>query len=408
MMRPARDRTYARPVLLVERLRTTRLDAALAVAFVAAGLLQTAILPIASLGLAALFVVGSSAPLAWRRTLPVPAALASAAFWLIPLQGYPVLGFVAVVLQFFALGHRGEPDRAVALTALAASVTGAVGTMLGPEPPVAIVGAVLAVVAPTVAGRIVRRQQRQSRALADLNHELEAQRRLREEAAIEAERARIAQELHDVVGHELTLIAIQAEAAVAALRLSPERASEPVEAIRSSAHRTLAEIRSVLSLLAPAQESDRTVVQGLVELTDRARTAGIPNSLVVTGTPSPAHGSASLSVARIVRECLTNAGRHAPGQPVTLVVDWRPDRVDVRATNPSPARRRADGRGLTGIRHRAELLGGTFAATNQDGVFDVRVSLPTATATATTPTPTSPSSPPASFAPTTSQARIQG
>jgi signal transduction histidine kinase len=366
-------------VLLLERLRTTRLDAALALAFVVVGLVQTAFFPIASFGLAALFVVGSSAPLAWRRTLPVPAALASAVFWLIPLQGYPVLGFVAVILQFFALGHRGEPDRAVALAAATASVTGAVGTLLGPESPVAVVGAVLAVVAPTVAGRIVRRQQEQAQALAELNRELEAQRRLREEAAIGAERARIAQELHDVVGHELTLIAIQAEAAVAALRLRPERAAEPVEAIRSSAHRTLAEVRSVLSLIAPAQESDRTVLRSLVELTDRARTAGIPNSLVVTGTPSPAHGSASLSVARIVRECLTNAGRHAPGQPVTICVEWQPDRVEVRASNPSRGRRRADGRGLTGIRHRAELLGGTFAVTDDDGVFDVRVSLPTTT-----------------------------
>jgi signal transduction histidine kinase len=387
MMRRALARTYARAVLLLDRLRTTRLDAALALAFVVVGLVQTAFLPIASFGLAALFVLGSSAPLAWRRTLPVPAALASAAFWLVPLQGYPVLGFVAVILQFFALGHRGGPDRAVVLTAATASVTGAIGTLLGPEAPVAIVGAVLAVVAPTVAGRIVRRQQQQAQALAELNEELEAQRHLREEAAIGAERARIAQELHDVVGHELTLIAIQAEAAVAALRLRPERAAEPVEAIRSSAHRTLAEVRSVLSLIAPAQESDRTVLRSLVELTDRARSAGIPNGLVVTGTPSPAHGSASLSVARIVRECLTNAGRHAPGQLVTITVDWRPDRVDVRATNPSAGRRRADGRGLTGIRHRAELLGGSFAVAEDDGVFEVRVSLPTTTP-ATTPTTT--------------------
>ncbi len=331
-------------MLLLDRLRTTRLDALLAIGFVAAGLLQTAFLPIGPLPLATLFVIGSSLPLAWRRTYPVAAALASATFWVIPLQGFPILGFVGVILQFFALGQRGEPDRAVVGTALYASVTGAVGTLLGPEPPAAVVGAVIVVVAPTVAGRIVRRLRDQARALVDLNRELEAERRLREEAAVGAERARIAQELHDVVGHELTLIAIQAEAAVAALHASPGRAVEPVEAIRSSAHRTLTEIRSVLALLAPAEESDRTVVQGLVELTDRARRAGIPNTLVVTGTPSPAHASASLAVARVIRECLTNAGRHAPGEPVSLVVDWRADRVDVRAKNPRrrpAARRRA-------------------------------------------------------------------
>jgi signal transduction histidine kinase len=98
----------------------------------------------------------------------------------------------------------------------------------------------------------------------------------------------------------------------------------------------------------------------------------------VTGTPLAAHGPVSLAVSRIVRECLTNAGRHAPGQSVTVCVAWRPDRVDLTVTNPTTSRRRAvDGRGLTGIRHRAELLAGNYASTAHDGVFEVRVSLPT-------------------------------
>jgi signal transduction histidine kinase len=296
----------------------------------------------------------------------------------VPLEGYPILGFVVVILQFFAMGHRADSGRAVATTVLFASVAGVVGTYLGPESAPAAIGGVVVVVAPTVAGRIVRREQRQAHVLAGLNRELDAERRLREEAAIGAERARIAQELHDVVGHELTLIAIQAEAAVAALRVSPERVAGPVEAIRDSAHRTLAEVRSVLSLLAPTVPSERTPGESLVEMTDRARAAGIPNTLQVTGAPSAVHGPASLAVGRIVRECLTNAGRHAPGQPVTVCVAWLRDRVDLSVTNPTASRRRTiDGRGLTGIRHRAELLGGTYAATAHDGIFEVRVSLPT-------------------------------
>src|SRR5689334_6613320 len=101
--------------LTLERLRTTRLDASLALGFVAASLVQIAVKPIAAPGIGILDVVGSILPLAWRRTRPVEAALVSSAFWLIPLDGYPILGFVVVILQFFSLGNWGTPRTAVVL-----------------------------------------------------------------------------------------------------------------------------------------------------------------------------------------------------------------------------------------------------------------------------------------------------
>jgi signal transduction histidine kinase len=361
----------------LHRLRTTRLDAVLAVVFTLLGLAQVAFLPIAGPAVGVVYVVGSTLPLAWRRTFPVESALVSSAFWLIPLQGYPVMGFVAVVLQFFALGSRGEPRLAVALTTVWASAVSVVGTLLGPEEPVAVVGGVLVVVAPVLAGRLVRHLDGQNQALARLTEELRAERDKAEEAAVGAERARIARELHDVVGHEVTLIAIQAEAAAAALRMAPERAVEPVEAIRSTAHRTLAEIREVLDVLAPLAEAERAGAEGLLDLTDRARRVGIANSLAVTGTPPPDQAPASLAVQRIVRECLTNAGRHTPGEPVALNVDWTPHEVVVRSSNAArssgPPR---PGRGLSGMRHRAELLGGTFDAECVDGRFVVQAAIP--------------------------------
>ena len=126
------------------------------------------------------------------------------------------------------------------------------------------------------AGRLLRREQRHTQALVELTHELAAERRRAEEAAVGAERARIAQELHDVVGHEVTLMAIQAEAAAAALRVAPERAVEPVEAIRATAHRTLTEIRAVLEVLAPDGQADQPSVEALESIVQRARDAGIP------------------------------------------------------------------------------------------------------------------------------------
>src|SRR4051794_24777349 len=385
---------------VIERLRTTRVDLTLALAFVAVSLVQVVWRPIADPGPGLVYILGSMLPLAWRRTRPVEAALVSSAFWLIPLDGYPVLGFVVVILQFFGLGSWGEPRKAVVLVTGWATAASVAGTLLGPEPPIAAVGGALAVVAPVLAGRLVRHQRQQSEALAELAAQLREEQRRVEEVAVDAERARIAQELHDVVGHEVTLIAIQAEAAASALRTSPERAAAPVEAIRTTAHRTLAEIRSVLDLLAPPGSTGGATSDGLAELAQRAEEAGILNSLDVTGRPWRARGAggaatptpraapgrpwpggapAVLAVNRIVRECLTNAGRHAPGRPVDLRVAWEPDHVEIRSTNPTAARNGVvPGRGLNGMRHRAELLGGTFRAALREGRFDVEVSLPAA------------------------------
>jgi len=364
-------------VRLLDRLGTTALDAALAAVFVVAGLVQAVGYPIADGWVGELFVLGTTLPLAWRRTRPLEAALVASAFWLIPLDGFPVLGFVVVILQFFSVGSLGEPTRAVAAVTAWASTTAVVGTLLGPEAPVAAVGAVLVVVAPVLAGRLVHHLRGQNQRLTALHAQVQEERARAEEAAVGAERARIAQELHDVVGHEVTLIAIQAEAATAALTLDPARAAEPVEAIRVTAHRTLAEIRSVLELLSPTETDDRAGADALVALADRARTAGIANSLTETGTPLPDHTPVSLAVRRIVRECLTNAGRHAPGRPVAIVVDWGRDTVEVTATNRTSAQGQpAPGRGLTGMRHRTQLLGGSFATEVHDGVFAVHVRMP--------------------------------
>jgi signal transduction histidine kinase len=364
-------------VRLLDRLGVNRLDAALTAAFLVVGLAQAVAFPMADGVIGELFVLGSTLPLAWRRTRPLEAAAVASAFWLVPVDAFPVLGFVVIILQFFAVGTHGEPTAGVAGVTAWASGIAVVGTMLGPEDPIAAIGGVLVVVAPVLAGRLVRHLRHQNAELTRLATELREERARAEEAAVGAERARIAQELHDVVGHEVTLIAIQAEAATAALSSSPERAAEPVEAIRSTAHRTLAEIRSVLDVLAPHDDHSE---EDLDELAERARAAGIPHTLTVTGTPPPPEAPASLAVRRIVRECLTNAGRHAPGSAVALCVEWTPDAVVVEATNPAPlSDSPAPGRGLTGIRHRAELLGGTYAASVADGSFTLWVRIPTGT-----------------------------
>src|SRR6478752_2468816 len=230
-------------------LGVNRTDAVVALALAAAGLAQVTVSPIADGVVGQLYVLATTLPLAWRRTRPVSSTVVSTLAWFVPLDGFPLLGFVVVVLQFFALGSRGRPLPAVVATTAWAVLATTVGTLVGPEAPVAAIGAAIAVVAPVLAGRLVAHLARQNAELARLAVRLREEQARVEQTAVEAERVRIAQELHDVVGHEVTLIAVQAEAAAAALRLAPERAVEPVEAIRVTAHRTLAEIRGVLDVL---------------------------------------------------------------------------------------------------------------------------------------------------------------
>ncbi|KQW49000.1 hypothetical protein ASC77_09825 [Nocardioides sp. Root1257] len=353
-----------------------RTDAVLATAFTVLGLVQVTIWPIADGVVGHVYVLGTTLPLAWRRTRPVASALVSTAFWFVPTDGYPILGFVSVVLQFFALGSRGRPRAVVAATAAWACLATVVGTLLGPESPVAAIGAAIAVVAPVLAGQLVAHLARQNAELERLATRLREEQRRAEESAVEAERARIAQELHDVVGHEVTLIAVQAEAAASALRVAPDRAVEPVEAIRTTAHRTLAEMRGVLDLLA-SDDGVHGATEDVREVARRAAAAGIANELTVTGAPDERQERARLAVNRVVRECLTNAGRHAPGAPVTIEVAWTPGAVRLVAANATDlVAVPAAGRGLTGMRNRAELLDGEFAADVRDGRFTVRVELP--------------------------------
>ena len=360
---------------LSSRLGSTNQDLVLTAVFLLVGALQVMLIPFAAPAVALTYVLGSTLPLAWRRTHPIPSSLLSTLSWLISTDGYPVAGYVVVMLQFFSLGSRGRPRAAVVAVAAWAAIASTVGTLLGPEPTVTVIGAMLAVIAPVAIGQVVARLRHQNAELARLAAELRAERRRAEETAVGAERARIVQELHDVVGHELTLIAIQAEAASTALRLDPSRAAQPVEAIRATAHTTLNQMRAMFDVLTPVGEPE-TAHTDLDELARRAADAGISNSLQVRGTPAPSQSTTALAVHRIVRECLTNAGRHGAG-PVAIGVTWSDREVHIRATNRRGEQGDAGGgRGLAGLRARSELLGGTFGAEIRGEDFVVEAILP--------------------------------
>jgi signal transduction histidine kinase len=232
---------------------------------------------------------------------------------------------------------------------------------------------------------------------AALGGRLEAQRRLAEQQRVSdderarrtllEERARIARELHDVVAHHMSVIAIQAEAAPYRVSDPPEELGRSLATIRASAVEGLEELRRVLDVLradgdgeepAPQPDLDR-----LGELVTGVRAAGLNVTTVVTGTPRPLPPGVQLSAYRIVQEALSNALRHAPGADVRVEVQYRPATLELQIRNgPAPAPpvpSPGTGHGILGMRERAAMLGGELAAgPAPDGGFAVAAVLPVA------------------------------
>ncbi len=350
--------------------RPTRADVVLAAAFLALSLVQVAVAPIASPVVSVLVALGFAVPVAWRSVHPVAAALAMTAVWLVPTEGFLLLGYVMVALVFYSLGlGTGRPAVVVGVSVVAASV-GVVMTLLGTEPEPAAIGAVLVVAGPVLAGRLVAHQRRQTARLEQLTARLVRERALAERAAAAEERSRIARELHDVIGHEVTVIALQADAAAAALAKAPDRAAAPVEAIRRSAAEALAEMRRVVGMLRAAEEEDLRPQPGLRDLAalvEQSRAAGAQVRLTVEPPPRPVHASVELAAYRLVQEALTNARRHAPGAAVDVRVVGDGSAVTVEVVNrpavPTPrAAAEGSGFGLVGMRERVRMLGGRLDA----------------------------------------------
>jgi signal transduction histidine kinase len=223
--------------------------------------------------------------------------------------------------------------------------------------------------------------------------QLEVQERRHEgERALLEERQRIARELHDVVAHHMSVIAIQAEAAPYKVADPPAELVESFTDIRASALSGLSELRRVLGVLR-SEGRDTAPQPGLDELTgllESARNGGVKVTSAVSGQPRPLPQGVDLSAYRIVQEALSNAMRHAPGSSVqvklyygeaALVIEVRNDGCLPGGPAQEPG---GDGvadhggrHGIIGMRERATMLGGSLqAGPAGDGEFLVTAALP--------------------------------
>ena len=209
--------------------------------------------------------------------------------------------------------------------------------------------------------------------------------RTRDEAARRKameERLRIARELHDSLTHSISVIQVQAGVAQHLARKRGEEVPPALLAIQEAGADAARELRATLSVLRSAQNGDGSGLCQLDSLVARARAAGLPVTVTVTGAERPLPPDVDQAAYRIVQEALTNVSRHAGQACASVRLQYTPDALTVQVDDDgdgdgSGTRPAGPGLGLIGMRERVSALGGHLYAGPQDGGgFQVRAELP--------------------------------
>jgi signal transduction histidine kinase len=384
-------------------------------AWVAGGVLAAAALgqawyedkpPVGPLGVA---VVLATLPLAWSRSRPVVAAY----LMTFGAACYAVLDFLELQRIEAELARAGGVAQSVAMPAevLVAPVIGGLiglyllvrhdrlrlrwlvlvvtaallGNLLGSRDDLAALIVFVTVVGIVALDAAQTRGELFRERAAALERSAVDQRR----EAVVAERARLARELHDLVAHSVSVIAVQAELLPPTIAGLPDQARSGFEQIARSARSAMTELRQMLDVLrqgqATAELAPLPTLAQLDELADEHRAAGGGVELRTHGQPRRLPTVVELSAYRVVQEALTNTRKHAPGAHAQVDVSYAPDQLTVRIADDGPATRatRTDptgdtvGHGLVGMHERVSMLGGRLrTGPRPSGGFEVTATLP--------------------------------
>jgi len=328
-----------------------------------------------------LLLILSTVPYAWRRRWPTAAFLISmVSVSLLWLLGYNAgqLPFLLMVGGYFVAVAR--PMWEVMLCSAVA--LGCFGLLWwGGGAPYGLRDALISVLAVAITvglGRAARLRVDLADARAQAAEEV-ARRQSSEE------RLRIARELHDIIGHSLGTIAVQAGVGRHLMETEPEKAAEALDNIAKISRDSLDEVRSVVAALRDDEPSYRPApgLADLPELVDTVRSTGLAVDLTLPNDLDVVPRQTGAAVYRIAREALTNTVRHAHASKASVQVNHRDGRVELEIHDDGSGSgngresSHGTGHGITGMRERAEALGGRLSAgPASDGGFLVTVSLP--------------------------------
>jgi signal transduction histidine kinase len=338
------------------------------------------------LGYALLAVSGLALVVRRKRPVAVLAVVAviSVAYY---VAGYPDgPGWVALFVALYTVTAQGDGRRSVWTAAGVIAALTAVWLLTADLDPLnaagwvffRVGGAVMAAaLGESVRGRRVLAEEAQERAeRAERTREEEAARR------VDAERLRIAREVHDTIAHALSVINVQAGVTAHVLDRRPDRTREALETIERTSARALHELRATLGVLREAGDDRREPPPGLHqlgELAETARAAGLDVAIEGGAPGGEVPDAVQHAAYRIVQESLTNAVRHAGPSRVTVSVGGGPEGLEIVVTDDGLGGRvdAGDGRGVPGMRERAALLGGEVTAGPlPGGGWQVRARLP--------------------------------
>lgn len=330
--------------------------------------------------------VGYSAPLLWRRQAPLATlgaigSIAAARAFSTHVADQGAMPFPALLVGTFSVG--------LYVRRLPVSLLGAVF-------PVALLLALsrspmwrherqvqdyailtFFVSAAWLSGYLIRRRAAQVNAAESAAGE-------RARAAVTSERARIARELHDIVAHSVSIIALQAGAAEALVERDPEAARDHIASVRGIAHDALGEMRRLLDVLREDEPAYAPTpdLGDVDELIAASCEAGVPVELDRDGDLADVPPGVALTVYRIVQESLTNVRKHAGAAPTRVVIRRDRDGLELLVENQTgsrPATPGNGGHGLLGMRERARMYGGTLdARATESGGFRIHASIPLA------------------------------
>jgi signal transduction histidine kinase len=355
--------------------------------------------PAAPLPVRVVLAAAAVIPLAWRRRAPVTvwAVSGAAVIAAIVSRGSPGAAVLAPLIALYTVAatSRRRVSAAAGVVTLAGFTAAA---LTGPRSSFVVAGSTVraggplllaaVVIACWLTGDNVRVRRAYVAELRAKAQRAEADRQAEADRAAAAERARIARDLHDVIAHHVSVIAVQAGAA----RLLAETGASATEAgptwsgVEGTARQALAELRQLLGVLRrdgnPPARAPQPGLAQLGQLLDQARRGGLPVQVRTEGSPHTLPPAADLCAYRVIQEALTNVRKHQGRAATSVALRYLTGRLEIEVTSqagpqPPPLRPGGTGHGLAGMRERVTLLGGELTAgPAPDGGFAVTARIP--------------------------------